>query len=85
MSSPIDTDRLMNAYARALRRYLAAERALVEASEPVSVELVYEHDTAAEDFRTIRGYFQSSFTRSNALNAVEDWERPDDAGEVAFP
>jgi hypothetical protein len=64
----------MNAYAASLKRYLEAERALVAASEPVSSELVYEHHASAEYFRTIRGIFAASLSRSAALDAVESWD-----------
>lgn len=74
MSGAVDAQRLMNAYAKGLRRYLAAERALVEAAEPIGTELVYEHHQSAEDFRVIRRVLDASLRRSTALHAAESSE-----------
>lgn len=68
---PIGQERLLNAYGRSLRRYLAAEKALAAAPEPITLELAYEHDEAAEHFRVVRGIFRASVVRSDALRAVE--------------
>lgn len=70
---PITADRLMDAYASALQRYLVAESDLAEASSPVPPELVWAHHQAAEDFRTIRGIFAASAVRSEAVRATEAW------------